>query len=352
MKIIFWQNILSMHQEALLVELAKKVEVWLIYEKELNKDRKAMGWDIPLFNGVKLIPISEVDSFKNHLLKELNDDYHIFSGINAYTKLSKYFNILYKKNPYRTICFLEKPGGVSSKLENYLRLLKYKYYAHKYKDLKCILTPGGEKYLIDVGFKKEKVIPFAYFGPNITFNKKNLKINNFIKFIYIGSLTKLKNVNLVFKALQGFKNENWSLTIVGRGEEEIILKNLSNDLELSKHITFLGNKNNHEVQNILSTSDYLFLPSLYDGWGYVVNEALSKGCGVICSDACGSSSVVNGCDNSYVFSSNSINELIDIIQVVLSKGTLSINDKNKIVSFFNKELSGLAGTNQLLEILK
>ena len=40
--------------------------------------------------------------------------------------------------------------------------------------------------------------------------------------------------------------------------------------------------------------DLLVLPSLFDGWGAVVNEALQAGMRVLCSTACGAASLLDG----------------------------------------------------------
>ena len=96
MKIIFWQNVLSMHQEALLVELSKQVDVWLIYEEEIYESRKAMGWDVPKFDGVKLVSIMNIDSVKNDLLQNL--DYFqkfnlpILAGLSRKSMMYKYLD--------------------------------------------------------------------------------------------------------------------------------------------------------------------------------------------------------------------------------------------------------------------
>ena len=350
MKIVFWQNVLSMHQEALLVALSEKVEVCLVYEEDLYESRKSMGWTIPEFDGVKLVSINDMQNDSNDLLQNLDHDYHIFSGISVYPKISKYFSIFYKKNPSRLVCFLERPGGVDSRIKNYFRLFKYKYFALKFRKLKYLLTPGGEEYLLRAGFKKEKVIPFGYFGPEAAVNAvENLKNNNIIEFVYVGSLSKRKNVGLVFQALKTYKNTEWHMSVVGDGEECESLMQLVESLNLSKQITFLGNKSNNEVQQILFESDYLFLPSLHDGWGYVVNEALSKGCSVICSDACGASSIVKDCKGSYVFSSGSVKKLTNILNRVVAYGPLTVNDKKKTVEFFEAKLSGFSGSKFLLE---
>ena len=55
----------------------------------------------------------------------------------------------------------------------------------------------------------------------------------------------------------------------------------------------LGTISQHQIPQYLYNSDVLILPSLYDGWGAVVNEALQAGCFVICSNACGASALLD-----------------------------------------------------------
>ena len=342
-----------MHQAALFAALSEKVEVWLVYENDLYESRKAMGWNVPEFGSVNLIPIDDIQNVSNNFFQNLDQDYHIFDGIRAYPKMSEYFSIYYKKNPSRLICLLERPGGSPFQIKNYFRPIKYRYFALKYKKLKYLLTPGGEEYLLSAGFKKDQVVPFAYFGPEGTVNNlKKIKKNNRIEFIYVGSLSKRKNVSLLLQVLKTYKNTEWRMSIVGDGEEYESLMQLVENLDLSKQVQFLGTKSNDEVQQLLLESDYLFLPSLHDGWGYVVNEAFSKGCGVICSDACGASTIVKDCKGSFVFSSGSVKELNDILKRVLAYGPLSISDKKKTVKFFEIFLSVLTGSKFLLEKLQ
>ena len=51
----------------------------------------------------------------------------------------------------------------------------------------------------------------------------------------------------------------------------------------------------------MAEADVLVLPSLYDGWGAVVSEALMAGAPVIASDACGSAGVVQASGAGGVF---------------------------------------------------
>ena len=66
----------------------------------------------------------------------------------------------------------------------------------------------------------------------------------------------------------------------------------------------------------------LVLPSLHDGWGAVVSEALIAGTPVICSDACGSAGVVEASGVGCVFPSGDVEALSACLSQMLSTGPL------------------------------
>ena len=61
---------------------------------------------------------------------------------------------------------------------------------------------------------------------------------------------------------------------------------------LPNRVQWFGKFPMSEVAKKMADADCLVLPSLHDGWGAVVSEALIAGTPVICSDACGSAGVV------------------------------------------------------------
>ena len=71
------------------------------------------------------------------------------------------------------------------------------------------------------------------------------------------------------------------LDIIGRGPLETEVERRAS---ACAQFHFLGVKTNREVQERMRAGDLLVLPSLYDGWGTVVNEALQNGMRVLCSD--------------------------------------------------------------------
>ncbi|HIF9071229.1 TPA: glycosyltransferase [Photobacterium damselae] len=122
------------------------------------------------------------------------------------------------------------------------------------------------------------------------------------RFLFIGRLTLVKNLEPIiymFNELNGFK-----LSIVGEGEDENSLRNISGD-----NINFLGALNNSELYGIFDDHDFLILPSLSEPWGLVVEEALYHGVPVIISDHCGSKDLVINNVNGILFKPNEINKL-------------------------------------------
>ena len=104
--------------------------------------------------------------------------------------------------------------------------------------------------------------------------------NNPLRFLYIGRLIKLKNLNILIEV---FNDLGLPLTIVGRGV-------LKNELEskAKSNIKFEGFIDNTRINNLYNQNDIFILPSLSEAWGLVVEEALYYGLPIIASNRVGS----------------------------------------------------------------
>ncbi|MFH1286456.1 MAG: glycosyltransferase [Candidatus Magasanikbacteria bacterium] len=103
-------------------------------------------------------------------------------------------------------------------------------------------------------------------------------------FLVLGRLEKEKNISWlidVFSEVLGYE-KNYLLLIVGRGSEKGALQAQVKRLGLQEFILFEGWTD--DPYSYLKTADCLLFPSLAEGYGMVVIEALSAGCPVIMSD--------------------------------------------------------------------
>lgn len=89
----------------------------------------------------------------------------------------------------------------------------------------------------------------------------------------------IKNISGVIRMIAGLETEiPFSLRIIGRGPDEVMLKNLAaeNGL-LNKKIFFEGLKPNHVVLEYLQRSDFLLMNSRYETFSLICVEAMSCG---------------------------------------------------------------------------
>lgn len=126
-------------------------------------------------------------------------------------------------------------------------------------------------------------------------------------FIFVGRLSPEKNLKYLVQTFNSLPD--FTLNIVGFGPMEEELKKLS-----SGNIKFHGAINNSDLPAYYRENDALILPSLYEPWGLVVEEALNNGLPVIISNRVGCADEIIKQDvNGIIFSLSEINSLRDAI---------------------------------------
>lgn len=152
------------------------------------------------------------------------------------------------------------------------------------------------------------------------------------RFLYVGRLSKVKNLKNLIDIFNDL-NE-YSLTIIGIGEEEKYLKKIAN-----KNIKFIGSVANENLKEYFLDNDIFLLPSISEPWGLVVEEALYFGLPVIISQNCGSCELIENNLNGYIVNPNNKNSIKNIINKIdariykklkLGVKRFSIDEKDKI----------------------
>jgi glycosyltransferase involved in cell wall biosynthesis len=91
---------------------------------------------------------------------------------------------------------------------------------------------------------------------------------------YLGQLVGRKRVDVLLRCLRS-AGIDASLRIAGRGPDESALRALVDELELGNRVTFDGFVS--DLPSWFGGIDALVLPSLAEGWGYVLAEAATAG---------------------------------------------------------------------------
>lgn len=140
------------------------------------------------------------------------------------------------------------------------------------------------------------------------YNLENQKI-----ILFVGRLVEVKNIGLLIDSVSKLNNDEWILLIVGEGILEEELQLLTRKLNISKNVIFTGRKEGNELLAFFNIANLFVLPSLYEPYGAVVNEALLAGCYVLCSKYAGASVLINS-KNGEVFNPDNNDELFILLE--------------------------------------
>jgi glycosyltransferase involved in cell wall biosynthesis len=103
--------------------------------------------------------------------------------------------------------------------------------------------------------------------------------------LFVGSLIERKGVRFLFEAMPDVfaAHPEYRLVILGEGPQEAALRALAEKLGCAKRITFTGFQTQDDVKAWLQRSRLLVLPSLEEGQGVVLLEAIACGTPVVAS---------------------------------------------------------------------
>jgi glycosyltransferase involved in cell wall biosynthesis len=109
-----------------------------------------------------------------------------------------------------------------------------------------------------------------------------------IHFLFCGQMNRRKGVDLLLTAFDRLVGRGLNVRLLLVGREAELPEFLRAVSPASRtRIEYAGFKPPEALPDYFAQADIFVLPSRYDGWGVVVNQALGAGLPVICSDAVG-----------------------------------------------------------------
>ncbi|WP_017733604.1 glycosyltransferase family 4 protein [Nafulsella turpanensis] len=160
------------------------------------------------------------------------------------------------------------------------------------------------------------VIPYGF--PAVYAKREYLRAaRRRLKVLFVGKLSQQKGVADLFAAVEGFQNFI-DLTLVGH-------KACNNckalDVALEKH-TWIPSLPHKDILKLMRENDLLVFPSLFDGFGLVITEAMSQGTPVITTErTAGPDLIEDGC-NGWLVSAGSVSTLRNAIEKLLLRPKL------------------------------
>lgn len=303
--------------------------------------KKIIKWNKEILKGYNYFYNYKHQIFKNILNKKEVKYVWVHGSKNFYNLLIIIFSKLLKKK-----VLIREENFIKSKKRNIINILFNKlfyffidFFIHKY----LAIGNQNKNFYLKNNVKLSKIVKVPYCVDNnfFSYKKFNKKKINIINFLFAGKLTKKKGVDILLKAFQEIAlnqkiKKKYSLTIVGNGDyyktTKITVK--KNNLNFIKILNF---KTQKQIKNIYKKSDVLILPSRFEPWGLVINEAMNSGNAIICSDNVGSANdLVKNNVNGFIFKSESSNKLVGAIMKYIKQPDLINKHKQNGIKIINK----------------
>ncbi len=143
--------------------------------------------------------------------------------------------------------------------------------------------------------------------------RKELGITeNDVVAVFAAKLLAFKGCDDLIRAFSRCTHKNGHLIIVGDGPAKDDYVALANSLAPGR-VHFLGFFNQQRMPTAYALGDVFVLPSHYEPWGLVINEAMCLGLPIIASDQCGAVPDLVLPDNGWVFPAKNVDALAGVL---------------------------------------
>ena len=300
--------------------------------------------------------------YKNNYIKKINKEYVFGMYFSRYPNISllRYINnsvsnFFLKDNKHKLIHFMydpeNLPKSISQKKIITIHDTIHEKFSAFYKDdffskIKKILEKMDKIICVSENTKKDLIefynlnnekISVIYNGGDHLNNirvagKKNI-INDKPYILYVGSRSKYKNFRLFIESYKKSERlvNNFQIVCFGGGNFSKDEINFFKRLKISNNINLiLGNDN--DLKFYYKNASLFVYPSLYEGFGLSIIEAMNVGCPVLVSDIPVFKEILDNSIN--FFNPKSHEDLIFNMEKILFNN----EDKNKLISM-GKEIS-------------
>lgn len=313
-----------MHQVPFLEALAglSTAEVVVVYAERLAAERLTLGWQPARSSSVREVFTGGAER-ERLLADDAPTTVHVLSGFRCHPAIRAALRTVSSGTARVGVMSEAHDGAGASGL---VRRWRSTFDALSYgRRVSFILAMGqlGVTWFRDAGFSGDRVHAFAYVTAASAV-PPSLPEGAF-RVIYVGQLIHRKGVDLLLDSISEMPESAAQMTIVGTGVAEASLRAKARILGIDSRITWHGVVPNEKVPGLLAAHDLLVLPSRFDGWGAVVNEALTVGTPVLCSTTCGAADLIHNGNNGTTFPGSDGVGLTSALSRVIAGGRASLD---------------------------
>lgn|GEM_PF-330350 len=121
--------------------------------------------------------------------------------------------------------------------------------------------------------------------------------------VFLGRLDNQKGLDLLLKALHMLKKQSLTphLTVIGEGIEEKNFRHLTQTLDITAQVNFVGEKTDLELVRLLNAHQIMVIPSRpFEAFGIVTLEGIACGCVILGSRQGGLTEAIGPCGETFI----------------------------------------------------
>ena len=316
MPLTVWMNYPTTYQGDLFRSLVDsgEVDLLVVFARRVPEDRAPLRWE------------NDLDGYPHRFLNPRNrlgnamrlawsqrDRIHLVNGIWAEPAFTGAMMALAGAGAvYAIHSEAPEPGVPRSAFLRLSRGILGRALTRRAKGVFAI-SHFAEAFYHAIGAPDGTLYPFGYFRSEARRGATNLTPKPEIvgKIIFVGQFIARKGLDLLLEAIRPLFDEFPEITLALIGDGELLprLRSEVEAMNLGHRVIFEGGVPPRDIPARIAAADLLVLPSRWDGWGVVVNEAYQVGVPVIVSDRCGASDIVQHRNSGYVFRSGDAGDL-------------------------------------------
>jgi glycosyltransferase involved in cell wall biosynthesis len=138
-----------------------------------------------------------------------------------------------------------------------------------------------------------------------------------LKILFVGGLSQRKGLSYLFKSVEGL-SDHIILTIIGRAASHNCKPLTEN---LSRHV-WIESLPHDKVLACMREQDLLVFPSLFEGFGQVITEAMAQGTPVITTERTAGPDIIKHGKNGWLVHAGSAEEIRNVLEEILLRPQL------------------------------
>lgn len=356
LKICIWMNIPSHYQSAFFQALDRREDVDLRvgYFNGASQDRAAEGWKNDYaFKGYEFC--AENGASPGELVESISDwkdRVHVISGYFS----SELIDWFCEHNA--TWCHWSEMPGI--RLADLLQFRMPLFRLFNPLMLSCKRNEGarikkhalcafGQGVLARRAFRQmgvpDKMISDLYYVPEgLKASEPCAKMLEFAEgrkiFLAVGALCRRKGIDVLLKAFARQKTKDWCVVFCGLDRADGVYQALAQKLGVQDQVLFLGAYPVERISEVYTAADVFVLPSRFDGWGAVLNEAASLGIPMIGTDLCGGAwHIVDEGKSGCRVRAGSVSSLASALKIYIENPELTERHGKKALEIFQKNFT-------------